>query len=51
MRATLSWLLPGLGDASSVLEGLPDPDSLDTASWQKVMQYGEYIKFVQSAID
>lgn len=51
MRATLEWLFPGFGDAGSVLEGLPDPGSLDTASWQKVMQYGEYIKFVQSAID
>ncbi len=51
MRATLSWLFPGFGDASSVLEALPDPGSLDTASWQKVMQFGEYIKFVQSAID
>jgi hypothetical protein len=51
MRATLEWLFPGFGDASSVLEGLPDPSSLDLASWQKVMQYGEYIKFVQSAVD
>src|SRR5205807_1992299 len=51
MRATLEWLFPGFGDASSVLEGLPDPSSLDTVTWHKVMQYGEYIKFVQSAID
>lgn len=51
MRATLSWLFPGFGDASSVLEGLGDPSSLPTATWQKVMQYGQYIRFVQSAID
>lgn len=51
MRATLEWLFPGFGDAGSVLEGLPDPSSLDAARWQKVMQYGEYIKFVQRAID
>jgi hypothetical protein len=51
MRLVLSWLFPGFDDANSVLEGLPNPGELDTGTWQKVMEYGEYIKFVHSAID
>jgi hypothetical protein len=51
MRSVLEWLFPGFEDASSVLASLPSPGSLDPAKWQQVMQYGEYIKFVQTAID
>jgi hypothetical protein len=51
MRTVLDWLFPGFEDASSVLANLPSPGSLDPAKWQQVMQYGEYIKFVQTAID
>ncbi len=51
MRLVLSWLFPGFDDAGSVLVNLPDPSQLDFASWQQVMEYGEYIKFLQTAID
>lgn len=51
MRSVLEWLFPGFEDANSVLASLPSPGSLDPGKWQQVMQYGEYIKFVQSAID
>ena len=34
-----------------MLANLPPPGYLDAARWQLVMQYGEYIKFVQTAID
>jgi hypothetical protein len=51
MRTVLEWLFPGFKDASSVLASLPSPGSLDPGRWQQVMQYGEYIKFVQTAID
>jgi hypothetical protein len=51
MRCVLEWLFPGFQDASSVLANLPAPGELDAGRWQQVMQYGEYIKFVQTAID
>jgi hypothetical protein len=51
MYSVLDWLFPGFEDASSVLASLPSPGSLDPGTWQQVMQYGEYIKFVQTAID
>jgi hypothetical protein len=51
MYLVLSWLFPGFSDASSVLNNLPDPGSLDAASWQQIMEYGEYIKFIETAID
>jgi hypothetical protein len=51
MRAVLEWMFPGFENSSSVLAGLPSPGSLAPSSWQQVMQYGEYIKFVQEAID
>ncbi len=51
MRSVLEWLFPGFENASSVLASLPSPGSLDPGKWQQVMQYGEYIKFVQTAID
>lgn len=51
MRLVLSWLFPGFDDANSVLNNLPNPGNLDFTSWQQVMEYGEYIKFVQTAID
>ncbi|SOE87009.1 hypothetical protein SAMN05446935_7555 [Burkholderia sp. YR290] len=51
MRAVLEWLFPGFDDAASVLTSLPSPGSLDADTWQQVMEYGEYIKFVQTAID
>jgi hypothetical protein len=51
MRSVLEWLFPGFQDASSVLANLPSPGDLDPGTWQQVMQYGEYIKFVQTAID
>jgi hypothetical protein len=51
MRSVLEWLFPGFQDASSVLANLPSPGYLDPGTWQQVMQYGEYIKFVQTAID
>lgn len=50
MRLVLSWLFPGFDDASLVVGG-GEPGSLDAARWQKIMEYGEYIKFVQNAID
>ena len=53
MRMVLSWLFPGFDDASSVLGGI-DPaaaGNLDSTTWQRIMEYGEYIKFVQNAID
>ncbi len=53
MRLVLTWLFPGFDDAASVL-GSIDPSAaggLDAATWQHVMEYGEYIKFVQNAID
>ena len=50
MRLVLSWLFPGFDDASAVIGG-GTPGSLDAARWQKIMEYGEYIKFVQNAID
>lgn len=50
MRLVLSWLFPGFDDASAVVGG-GEPGSLDAARWQKIMEYGEYIKFVQNAID
>lgn len=51
MRSVLEWLFPGFQDASSILANLPSPGYLDPGTWQQVMQYGEYIKFVQTAID
>jgi hypothetical protein len=51
MRLVLEWLFPGFDDASSILEALPSPGGLDQGTWQKVMEYGEYIKFVHTAID
>lgn len=51
MRAVLDWLFPGFEDANSVLSNLPSPGSLNQGQWQQVMEYGEYIKFVQTAID
>jgi hypothetical protein len=51
MRGVLEWLFPGFDDASSFLATLPSPGELDPGSWQHVMEYGEYIKFVQTAID
>ena len=61
MRSILQWLFPGFKDASSILSNLPSPDealeypasagSLEAGKWQQIMEYGEYIKFVQSAID
>jgi hypothetical protein len=51
MRCVLEWLFPGFQDASSILASLPSPGNLDPGTWQQVMQYGEYIKFVQTAID
>ena len=51
MRSVLEWLFPGFQDASSVLANLPSPGFLDPGTWQHVMQYGEYIKFIQTAID
>jgi len=51
MRAVLEWLFPGFEDANSVLVNLPSPGELDPGTWQQVMEYGEYIKFVQNAID
>lgn len=51
MRLVLSWLFPGFDDAASVLGSIDDPGGLDASTWQHVMEYGEYIKFVQNAID
>jgi hypothetical protein len=50
MRLVLSWLFPGFDDASAVIGG-GTPGALDAARWQMIMEYGEYIKFVQNAID
>jgi hypothetical protein len=47
MRSVLEWLIPGFG--TSVVDG--GPASLKDAAWLQVMEYGEYIKFVHSAID
>lgn len=51
MRAVLEWLFPGFNDANSVLTNAQNPGTLDADTWRAVMEYGEYIKFVQSAID
>jgi hypothetical protein len=53
MRLVLTWLFPGFDDAASVLGSIDPsaPGGLDAATWQHVMEYGEYIKFVQNAID
>lgn len=51
MFSVLQWLFPGFQDATSVLASLPPPGYLDPGKWQQIMQYGEYIKFVQTAID
>jgi hypothetical protein len=51
MRSVLEWLFPGFGNASSVLSDLPVPASEDLGEWQQIMEYGEYIKFIQTAID
>ena len=51
MRCVLDWLFPGFQDARSNVSNLPSPGSLDPTSWQRIMEYGEYIKFVQTAID
>ena len=47
MRGVLEWLIPGFGTA--VVDA--GPGGLDQAAWLQVMEYGEYIKFVHSAID
>jgi hypothetical protein len=51
MLAVLEWLFPGFDQASDVLTGADTPGSLPPDAWRKVMEYGEYIKFVHSAID
>jgi hypothetical protein len=53
MRLVLDWLFPGFGsiNASGILNALDQPGLLDAGTWQQVMEYGEYIKFVHSAID
>ena len=51
MRSVLSWLFPGFDDANSVLNNLGNPGDLDFATWEQVMEYGEYIKFIQTAVD
>jgi hypothetical protein len=35
----------------AILTLITSPGTLDPATWQQVMEYGEYIKFVQTAID
>ena len=47
MRSVLEWLIPGFGTA--VVDA--GPGGLDQSAWLQVMEYGEYIKFVHSAID
>lgn len=51
MRSVLDWLFPGFQGARSKVSNLPGPGFLDPDSWQRIMEYGEYIKFVQTAID
>ena len=51
MRCVLDWLFPGFQDARNKVSNLSNPGSLNPASWQRIMEYGEYIKFVQAAID
>jgi hypothetical protein len=53
MRLVLDWLFPGFSSlaAGSALESLNQPGTLDVGAWQQMMEYGEYIKFVHSAID
>lgn len=53
MRLVLDWLFPGFGsiNTSGILDALEQPTLLDAGTWQQVMEYGEYIKFVHSAID
>jgi hypothetical protein len=53
MRLVLNWLFPGFGsiNISGILDALEQPSLLDAGTWQQVMEYGEYIKFVHSAID
>ena len=47
MRGVLEWLIPGL--ATAIVD--PNPVGLSDPAWLQVMEYGEYIKFVHSAID
>jgi hypothetical protein len=55
MLLVLQWLFPGFGTAADPLnvtsDGDVSGDGLDTDQWTPIVEYGEYVKFVQSAID
>jgi hypothetical protein len=51
MRSVLLWLFPDFGQANSVLTTAGNPATLSDDSWRAIMEYGEYIKFVHSAVD
>lgn len=50
-RLTLAWLVPGFPGSSAIPSGPTEPQGLSDASWQQALEFGEYIKFVHSAID
>ena len=50
-RLTLAWIVPGFPGAATAPGGIGEPQGLSDASWQQALEFGEYIKFVHSAID
>jgi hypothetical protein len=50
-RLTLGWLVPGFLASAAAPSAPTEPQGLSDASWQQALEYGEYIKFVHSAID
>ena len=51
MLSVLEWLFPGFDETIGTLYSIALPGSWATGVWQDIMEYGEYIKFVQAAID
>ena len=50
MRSVMEWVFPGFGTATATA-GLGVSAGLSDDSWRQIMEYGEYIKYVHSAID
>ncbi|MCW2701001.1 MAG: hypothetical protein JWQ45_2536 [Blastococcus sp.] len=50
MRSVMEWVFPGFGTATAPA-GLGVSAGLSDDSWRQIMEYGEYIKYVHSAID
>jgi len=51
MRSVLEWLVPGFSVDIGTDPMLGVAAGISDDSWQRVMEYGEYIKFIHSAID